>query len=477
TETPTEEPTDAETEEPTEEETIEGAYYAVAGQNAEGIYDLPEEITGKATVTFKGAVLQSVDNTLIGINNADLMTTNSYFTNSSVMLLINADGALSYRDGSSTVSSGVNLTVGEEYDFTYEIDVTSATWGVTIADADGNVVFTISDLAFRTTADVLDSIVLVNNNSVDKTAYVRDIVVTVEEEPTDEETEEPTDEETEEPTEETTLPEDAVVSVTGQSEEAIVALEEAITTTGTVEFTLVVDTTQTNDTLVALTNGEAMASNTNYFANAGVQFMISGTTLKARIDGNTEEVGTVESGVEYTFTVSVDVENQTWSAVVTDSEGNQVAVVEETAFRSESALESIDSIVILDNAGGVESAYAYAITVTTESTGGDDEDLSVEVTDYTYTDGGQVIATVGLIDGATEPTDTIVYIVSFTKDGSPLGIVAGEIAVGGTINVSNSDSTGVAAISFVTGITVEDVSPVDGDSDLGTPVGVYYPAE
>ncbi len=220
-----------------------------------------------------------------------------------------------------------------------------------------------------------------------------------------------------------------------------------------------------------------MTSNSNYFANAGVQFKVEGTTLSYVVAYQEEyEIAQVESGVEYTFTVSVDVENQTWSAVVTDAEGNEVATVDEAAFRSESALESIDSIVILDNKGGVDSAYAYAITVTTESEGGDEE-LPVVVTSYEYTDGGQVIATVGLADGATEPTDTIVYIVSFTKDGAPLGIMVGEIAVGGTINASDTHSTGVAAISFVTGISVEDVSPVDGDSDLGTPVGVYTPAE
>ncbi len=148
---------------------------AISGQNQDGVFKFGGEITRTAVFDFDITLNQPKD-TLLAINNSGEMTSNNFFGNSSIFMLINADGLLKVRNG-STNDNGVTLELNTPYHISVTTDVEADTFTAVISDAEGNVLHTAENYAYRKAVDSLDCLVAIDNGGVNNAYTVENFKV------------------------------------------------------------------------------------------------------------------------------------------------------------------------------------------------------------------------------------------------------------------------------------------------------------
>jgi hypothetical protein len=535
------------------EKPVSVSYESVAGQPGDGagVYALPAEIKGEAKVTFDVA-FNSPKDAMIGINNAANMTNNNYFSGSTVLVLVG--GTTISSRGPSKVGIGTIDATGE-YSVVETIDMAAQKWSVTVTDkATGEVVATATDVAFRTNVDVpesLDSLVLADNaGGIAGTVVVTNLAVEIISEPevpTEVETEPETTPETEpettpatepetvpatepetvpatepetvpatepetvpetEPetvpaTEAPTIPEDALVAAAGQNEAGVYALENEIKTTGTVKFTVVPFAGPAN-TLVAIDSADSVVGS-DYFGNSSVFFLFNNGKINYRKDGSNVPVSdnaTFTDGVAYDFVVTIDVEAKTFDFVITAEDGTVVADVTGASFRNAN-VDSLDSIVLVNNNGKADSLYVTDLSVEvpdepateptepsepetdpTEPTEPSEPETDPTETELPFVNANttEVATPNGItvnVNFTTESEEfngqTVIVLVTVLKDGKPFSVFGTTAAVedgvvNATVNAATTDGGEytVEAISILSSTTPFEA--VSG-TNMGTPIG------
>jgi hypothetical protein len=535
------------------EKPVSVSYESVAGQPGDGagVYALPAEIKGEAKVTFDVA-FNSPKDAMIGINNAANMTNNNYFSGSTVLVLVG--GTTISSRGPSKVGIGTIDATGE-YSVVETIDMAAQKWSVTVTDkATGEVVATATDVAFRTNVDVpesLDSLVLADNaGGIAGTVVVTNLdveIISEPEVPTEVETEPETTPETEpettpatepetvpatepetvpatepetvpatepetvpetEPetvpaTEAPTIPEDALVAAAGQNEAGVYALENEIKTTGTVKFTVVPFAGPAN-TLVAIDSADSVVGS-DYFGNSSVFFLFNNGKINYRKDGSNVPVSdnaTFTDGVAYDFVVTIDVEAKTFDFVITAEDGTVVADVTGASFRNAN-VDSLDSIVLVNNNGKADSLYVTDLSVEvpdepateptepsepetdpTEPTEPSEPETDPTETELPFVNANttEVATPNGItvnVNFTTESEEfngqTVIVLVTVLKDGKPFSVFGTTAAVedgvvNATVNAATTDGGEytVEAISILSSTTPFEA--VSG-TNMGTPIG------
>ncbi len=153
---------------------------ATAKQKQESIHDLPEAITGTATFSYDVVLLSPSDGLVAFAEKADLA--DNFFAQSSAYLAFKGD-KVSYRQKTDTANvEFATVTVPGTYKVEGKIDVAAKTWTVSIADAEGTVLGTATDISYRNLdVEALDAIVVLDN--ADEAAgdlVVQNLVVDVE---------------------------------------------------------------------------------------------------------------------------------------------------------------------------------------------------------------------------------------------------------------------------------------------------------
>ncbi|MGN1098677.1 MAG: heparinase II/III family protein, partial [Clostridia bacterium] len=155
---------------------------------------------------------------------------------------------------------------------------------------------------------------------------------------------------------------DTVSVVSGQNEAGIYSFGGKITREATFDFDLTVNTAA--NSLIGINNSSNMTSS-NYFAGSSIFMLINNGKLVVR-NGNTNDAGiAVTEGETYHISITTDVEADTFSAVISDGEGNALHSVTDYAYRTNT--DYLDCLVCVDN-NGVSGAYTISnFKITTNS--------------------------------------------------------------------------------------------------------------
>ncbi|MBQ7875952.1 MAG: hypothetical protein IJ316_01555 [Clostridia bacterium] len=537
--------------------------------DVDGVYELPQALTAGRTYEVSFTLQTSGtqgNNTLVALNNAAVMTANSYFGNSTIMMKFDGNTDINVRNGANTVKVGSLSAAATTVDVKYTVDLINNNWGVTVTE-NGAVTVEQSGLAFRNANLPIDALVLADNDSIENCLWVNadsiKIVDTtpdsvgevvfkyvdaegnlLEETPMSGETgatvevaaktitvngvkyeapaasgvvgtdaevtvecakvevvtinymlgEEVVGTKTVEGVDGSTVAYDAfagynttaiyeaaageitvdaddlevavdvtvlyegLVAANKQVDAAEFALPEAITTTGTVTFDLVV--INAGDAGVLIGNGENFVSGT-HFGAAVAQMNIGPEVLKFRNGANNEEVAVSTHGNTYHVVMTIDNTNGTWGAVVTDAEGNVVAEKADLAVRT--TAETLDTISVLDNgsAGGTIVVQNLVVELGTTP-----EPVAQPVTVNYVCDGvtvdtetltgaiGDVVTSTKVVDEEFE-VDGVVYVVTEVKEAT-VSAEAQTLEVVVTVKETPAPEAQPVTVNYVCdGVTVD----------------------
>lgn len=145
------------------EKPVEVVYVNAGGQSLEGVFELPETVTGSAKVSFDLSIVGQPKDTIVAIDKASVIATSpNYFEDSSAYIHLKEDGVLYARNGGE-LPKLLDYAVGDSFHVVFDIDAEAKVFTVTLTAADGTE-YTAANYSFRNTGiDLLDSLVLVDN--------------------------------------------------------------------------------------------------------------------------------------------------------------------------------------------------------------------------------------------------------------------------------------------------------------------------